>query len=68
MSKQITLADIYSVVNRLEDKMDQRLKTVEEDVDNLKGVANKAMVVFGIISTVGSAFFTWMWKKITEEI
>lgn len=67
MSKQVTLADIYSVVNRLEDKMDKRLTDVENDVDGLKGIASKAMVIFGIISTVGSAVFTWIWQKVIKE-
>lgn len=64
MTKQITLQDIYSVVNRLEDKMDQRLRTVENKVDALESVASKALVIFGVISTIGSAAFSFIWQKV----
>lgn len=67
MSKQITLQDIYAVVNRLEDKMDIRLKNVENKVDGLENIASKAMVIFGIVSTLGSAVFSWLFNKITKS-
>lgn len=68
MTRQITLQDIYTVVNRLEDKMDERLTKVESKVDGLENIASKAMIIFGLISTIGTALFTWIWGKITKNI
>ncbi len=66
MNKQITLQDIYQVVNRVEDKMDERLKVVEAKVDKLEDLGSKIVVVWGFVSVLLTATFTWAWSKITK--
>jgi len=50
-----TLKDVYAVVNRLEDKMDDVLKTHQEKIDKLE---NNQAKMFGGILVVG---VLWQW-------
>lgn len=67
MTKNITLKDIYEVVNRLEDKMDVRIADIEKRVDILEdfkgGVLGMAAVISAIVGIVGN----WVWRKVTKE-
>lgn len=64
----VTLKDIYEIVERLEDKMDIRLKDVEKRVDTLEDFKGKALGVMGVVSLVGSALFSWIWGRITKTV
>lgn len=68
MSKQITLNDIYQVVNRLEDKMDERLKLVENRVDTLEDFKGKSLGIMSAIMFVVSGIFTWIWERLTKSV
>lgn len=61
----VTLRDIYEVVERLENKMDQRIKELENDVEQIKDNQNKALGVVAVLSLFFSAAATWMWNKLT---
>lgn len=63
----ISLRDIYDVVNRLEDKMDRRMEEVEKRVDLLEDFKGRALGILGVVSFVGSAVFSWLWGKITNQ-
>lgn len=65
--KTVTLKDIYEVVNRLEDKLDQRIKPIEQKVDDLEDFRGKALGILGVVSFVGSAIFSWVWGKIVKS-
>lgn len=66
MSSQVSLKDIYEAVNRLEDKMDGRLKTAEAKIDALESIANKAVVIFSLVNIFLTAGFSWVWNKVTK--
>lgn len=68
MSKQVTLNDIYQVVNRLEDKMDDRLKEVEGRVNILEDFRGKALGIMAVVMFVLSGIFTWVWERITKSV
>lgn len=46
-----TLKDIYDVMNRLEDKLDKRVKCVEDDIEVIKDWKSNLM---GKISIIGA--------------
>ena len=67
MSKEsITLKDVYDAVNRVEDKMDKRITPLESRIDNLEDFKGRALGIFGVISFLGSAVFSWAWERITK--
>lgn len=66
MTKNITLKDIYEVVNRLEDKVDKRLGTVEVRVDKLEDVQAKIIGGVSIVGLFVGGAVTWVWEKITK--
>lgn len=63
----VTLKDIYEVVQRVEDKMDVRIKEVEKRVDILEDLGSKALGILGVVSFIGTALFSWFWNKITRS-
>lgn len=60
----ITLQDVYNVVNRLEDKMDTRLKEIERRQDDQDNFRNKTMGVLGVFSVFVNLAATWIWGKV----
>ena len=63
---RVSMRDILSAVNRLEDKIDKRVSNIESDVDDLKANSNRAIGVIGIISTFISITGSYFWTKITK--
>lgn len=61
----ITLRDIYEVVNRLEDKIDDRITPIEKDISDLKSFQNRTLGIVGIVSIVLSGFSSYFWSKVT---
>lgn len=68
MTKPVTLADIYQVVNRLEDKMDKRLSDDERRIDILEDSNSRTLGIFSVVSVIGTAFFSWFWEKINKTL
>lgn len=65
MSKeQITLEKVYAVVNRLEDKMDDRLETLENRINSTEGKLDTLLGKVGIgviiITLFASAVITFV--------
>ena len=65
MSKdQVTLEKVYAVVNRLEDKMDDKLGTLEERIDATEGKLDTLLGKVGvgviIITLFASAVITFV--------
>jgi len=54
-SEQVTLRDIYDVVNRIEDKFDQRIRCVEDDVEVLKTFRDNMMGKIAIITVIATS-------------
>jgi len=63
----VSMRDIYDAVQRLEDKMGQRIEKVEADVDSLKGFQNKALGILSVISLFASAIASFIWDKISGK-
>ena len=64
---EITLKDIYEVVNRLEERMDKRMCEVEERVNILEDFKAKILGMAAIIAAFVGGFSAWLWKRITGE-
>jgi len=72
MSKQQTnyqlLKDVYSAVQRLEDKMDRRLVSAERRIDTLESfkdnLAGKLAIVVGFCTLTASLLIDWLKKRI----
>ncbi len=67
MTKQVSLQDIYIVVNRLEDKMDIRLKDVESRVDILEDFRGRILGMAAVVSAFVGLVSAWIWRKVTGE-
>lgn len=65
--EKVTLRDIYRAVERVEDKMDKRIETLEKDVDSLKAFQNRTLGIAGLFATVVSLASTYIWNKITGQ-
>lgn len=59
-----TLRDIMEVCNRLEDKMDGRMRNIESDVEELQKGYSKMMGVFSAISIFTASLASFVWSKI----
>lgn len=58
MSERITLKDIYDVTNRLEDKLDNRLKEIEREVEKNANFRERSMAIMGVVSAVIATLFS----------
>lgn len=63
---QVTLKDVYEAINRVEDKIDQRMSKIEGRVDVLEDFRGKALGIMSIVTVIGTAGFTWIWNRITK--
>lgn len=66
MPKQVSLKDVYEVVNRVEDKMDTRLCADEKRIDLLEDFRGYILGALGIISIFVAGFSAWVWEKLTH--
>lgn len=64
---QVTLQDVYQAINRVEDKMDARLKDMEKDIDELQTFQNRTMGMATVLAGFVSAAVTFVWNKITNQ-
>jgi len=61
----VNLRDIYDIVERLENKLDVRLKDVEKRTDNLENFNSKMTGVWLGITSLISLLGSWIWTKIS---
>jgi hypothetical protein len=64
MPKQVSLNDIYTVVNRLEDKVDKRMVELECRVDKLENIQSKLLGGLSIVFLFVGGAVAWVWEKI----
>lgn len=62
----ILLKDIYEVVNRLEDKIDERFEKIEARVSHLEDFKNRLIGLATIFSLSAGAISSWLWNKIVK--
>ena len=55
-----TLNDIYQIVNRVEDKLDRRLKCVEDKVDGLESFRDNLMGRITILTVVATTIMSFV--------
>ena len=60
-----TIKDIYDIVNRLEDKVDERMARIDKRVDSLEQLRDKIVGSWLVLSfiVVGASSFFWDWVK-----
>ena len=59
-----TIDQVLSVVNRVEDKMDDRLDSVESRLQKLEKSVNKFLGGLAVIQIVIGGAVAWLWKKV----
>lgn len=64
MKDQITLRDVYDIVNRLETKMDARYEKHESRIEAIENNQSKAIGVISVISLFISGALTYVWDRI----
>jgi hypothetical protein len=67
-NNKITLHDIFEIVNRLEDKMDKRLCSVENKVDTLESFKDNLLGKITFMTGIISLIFTCIWEYFREKI
>lgn len=60
----ITIKDIYDIVNRLEDKFDNKFTDLDNRVGKLEGFMNRAIGILGLFTTIISLTITYVWNKL----
>lgn len=64
---KVTLRDVYSAINRLEDNLkkefNERLTVVEHDIDQIKAFQNRFLGVVSVVSIFVSAIATFIWDR-----
>ena len=65
---KITLNDIYQVVNRLEDKIDERLKDVEVRIDKVEDIQSRVIGGVAVVGLFVGGAITWFWDKIRGRV
>jgi hypothetical protein len=63
MADDVTLQDVYDVVNRIEDKLSCRVDDLEDRVNTLESFKNK--VIFGFSAV--TALFGIIWYLVKEK-
>jgi len=61
---QVSLKDIYEIVERLETKIDRRLVEAEKKIDKLEDFNSRAMGVWFAITTIISIGSSWIIQRI----
>jgi len=61
---QVSLKDIYEIVERLEMKIDRRLVEAEKKIDKLEDFNSRAMGVWFAITTIISIGSSWIIQRI----
>lgn len=62
--ERVSLRDIYSAVNRIEDKFDKRLDEMDREIANVKSFQNKTLGVLTAVSIFIGGFSSFVWDKI----
>ena len=64
MKNNITLRDVYEIVERLEVKIDNRITKIEDKVDKLEGFENRVYGIAGLISLAIGSGIAFIWNKV----
>ena len=59
------LRDIYNIVDRLENKMDKRLCSLENRTDKIEDIQARMLGAVSIMALFVGGAVTWVWQKIT---
>lgn len=60
------LQKIYDVVNRMEDKMDERFDKIEDRVAALEGFKGWILGGIGVVSIVVTGAVSWFWEHVKK--
>ena len=61
---EITLRDVYDIVDRLERKMDERLMKLEDKTDKLENNQSRALGVLSVFTVFIGAASAYVWDRI----
>lgn len=63
----VTLKDVYDVVNRIEDKLTKRIEEAEQEIEELQNFQNRVLGISMALSVFISGAATFIWNKITKN-
>lgn len=61
---QITLRDIYDIVNEYNGKIDNRLEKIDERINKIENNQNRALGIISVISLFLSAGASYFWASL----
>lgn len=67
MSNNVTIRDVYDLIEKLDAKLERRFTRVEERVDELENFKSMALGMFAVIGLFTGGLISWVWRKITGE-
>lgn len=65
--ENITLRDIYDIVDRLETKMDARLGKLEGRMDSVETWRDRALGTLSVFTAFIGLASSWLWTRIMER-
>lgn len=64
-TERVTLRDIYEIVNRLEEKMDDKIALIDDRVGAIESFQNKILGIGAVLSAILGMGGAWFWTKLT---
>jgi len=64
----ITLRDIYEVVEKYNEKLDKRMCELEDRVSLLENFKARVLGMAAVIAAFVGSATAWIWKQITKEV
>lgn len=63
----VTIKDVYDLVERLETKMSKRFDENEKDIEELQNFKSRLAGQLSLISVISGAASAWIWQKISGQ-
>lgn len=63
----VNLRDVYNAVNRIEDKLNERIENLERKVSMLESFQNKALGIITTVSLIFGGLISYFWNKVLPK-
>ena len=64
----ITLRDIYEVVEKYNERLDKRMADLETRVNCLEDFRARILGMAAVIAAFAGSVTAWIWKRVTNEV
>lgn len=61
------LKEIYSEVSSLRSEMTAKIEKIEERVGKLEQIGAKVAIMWGVVTALSTAAFTYIWERVINK-